>query len=79
MARTSASLGTLRRTSGSAVSSDAAISFNAAFLAPLTGMAPDRRAPPRMRIRSMIPRNRAGRPENDACSVADAAATDGKL
>src|SRR6185437_8605714 len=46
----------LARVSGSAVSSEAAISLRAAFLAPLSGISPERRRPPRIRIRSMIPR-----------------------
>ena len=58
MARTSASRGMLVRVSGSAVSSDAAISLSAAFLAPLMGISPVRRRPPRMRIRSMVPHSR---------------------
>src|SRR6185437_13640188 len=63
MARTSASRGTFRKVSGSAVSNDAAISFSAAFLAPLMGMAPDRRVPPRIRIRSIIPQAGPSRPK----------------
>src|SRR5262249_28922495 len=50
---TSASRGTLARIRGSAVRSDAAMSFRAAFLAPLMGISPFSGCPPRMRIRSM--------------------------
>ncbi len=50
---TSASLGTLLSVSGSSVRRHAAISGSAAFLAPLIGISPFRRAPPRILIRSM--------------------------
>src|SRR3954469_13919288 len=53
MARTSASRGTLVRVRGSGVSSDAAISFRAAFLAPLMGISPFSGRSPRIRMRSM--------------------------
>src|ERR1700689_442252 len=53
MARTSARRGTLERLSFSDVSRQAAISFRAAFLAPLMGISPLRRAALRMRIRSI--------------------------
>src|ERR1043166_8379816 len=53
MARTSASRGTLAKIRGSAVRSDAAINFKAAFLAPLMGISPFRGKPPRIRIRSI--------------------------
>ena len=52
-----------RRIRGSAVSSDAAISFRAAFLAPLMGISPLSRWPPRMRIRSINPQFGALRPK----------------
>jgi hypothetical protein len=56
MKATSASLGTLLSVSGASVSKHAAISGKAAFLAPLIGISPLRRAPPLILILSMTPR-----------------------
>ena len=53
MVAISARCGRLASLSGSAVSSAAAISGSAAFLAPLIGISPCSRRPPRMRILSM--------------------------
>src|SRR5664279_496932 len=51
----SARRGMLRSVTGWSVSSDAAISFSAEFLAPLIGISPLRRLPPRTRILSIFP------------------------
>ena len=55
MNATSASLGTLVSVSGASVSRHAAINGKAAFLAPLIGISPLRRAPPLILILSMTP------------------------